>query len=420
MPHLQDEPASDGSWLPQPSARGLWVAVIAIGSLYVGSTLLTPLYPLYERAFGFSELVVSEIYAAYVVGNLAVLFFFGRLSDQLGRRRTALIALALTALSALTFLVASSTTTLFVARMLNGFAAGLGAGTLTAWIAELEPRADRSRASVLASAGNLAGLSFGAVAGGLFAQAAPWPLRSSYVFYLLLLTLVFALVRASPETLRNPVRSLRQLALRPRLGIPPGLRRAFVAPAALAFACFALGGFYAALAPGVLQHGLGRTNLALAGTIVGAFFGSAALTAALSGRLTGRSALPLSIAVLWVGLGLLVAAEALRSLSLFLLASLVAGVAVALGYRSSLQMVNEMAPESRRAELVSSYLLVCYCSNSLPVVGVGLLSRYTSAALAHRVFAIALGSLGVLAQIAARWTRSERVETRHRREPARA
>lgn len=81
----------------------MWLAALAIAVLYIGSTLLTPLYPLYRQQLGFSELIVTEIYAIYVVGNLTVLFFLGRLSDQIGRCRATLLALALPILSALCF-----------------------------------------------------------------------------------------------------------------------------------------------------------------------------------------------------------------------------------------------------------------------------------------------------------------------------
>ena len=109
-------------------------ACLAIAVLYIASTALTPLYPIYRHEFVFSELVVTEIYAVYVVGNLASLFFFGRVSDQAGRRVTALVAFAITALSAVLFLTARGTGGLMAARIVNGFSAGLGAGALTAWI----------------------------------------------------------------------------------------------------------------------------------------------------------------------------------------------------------------------------------------------------------------------------------------------
>ena len=85
------------------------MAALGIAILYSGSTILTPLYTIYSHKFGFSELVVTEIYASYVVGNLTVLFFFGRLSDQIGRRRTTLLALAITILSTSRFLLPTGT-----------------------------------------------------------------------------------------------------------------------------------------------------------------------------------------------------------------------------------------------------------------------------------------------------------------------
>ena len=57
-----------------------------------------------------------------VIGNLAVLFLFGRLSDQLGRRPVALAGLGVSAASAVCFLVADGITWLAVGRVLSGFA----------------------------------------------------------------------------------------------------------------------------------------------------------------------------------------------------------------------------------------------------------------------------------------------------------
>jgi MFS family permease len=384
---------------PRSQSRWMLATFMAIGALYVGSTIPTPLYPLYRSEFGFSELVVTEIYAVYVIGNLAVLSAFGRLSDQWGRRPTTLTALGITALSALVFLCATDTPWLFAARVLNGFAAGLGAGAVTAWIAELEPTQDRARAAVIASVGNLAGLVLGALGGGLLAQYGPWPLRTSFLLYLALLGVMLVVTRGVPETVKHPVRDLRGLSLRPRIGVPRGIRLVFVAPAALAFASFALGGFYSALAPGLLATSLDQHNLAVVGTVVGTFFASACATAFGTRALGSRRAVLLALMAFLGGLSLLLLAENLSSMSILIAATVIAGAALALGYRSSLQIVNEIAPATQRAEVVSTYLLVSFLGNSLPVIGVGLLAQLTSAQTAHRVFA---GVLVVLALTA--WT----------------
>jgi len=61
-------------------------------------------------------------------------------------------------------------------------------------------------------------------------------------------------------------------------------------------------------------------------------------------------------------------------------------------------VVNQIAPADRRAEVVSSYFVVCYVGNSLPVIGVGLISSFSSTMAASAVFAgtIALFALAAL------------------------
>jgi MFS family permease len=78
-------------------------ATLPVGSMiavmFMGSTIVTPLYSLYAKQFGFSPIVLTLIYAAYVIGNLVSLFFFGGVSDSAGRRRVVLRAMGLAALS---------------------------------------------------------------------------------------------------------------------------------------------------------------------------------------------------------------------------------------------------------------------------------------------------------------------------------
>lgn len=162
-------------------SRAAWVAGLLIGVMFMGSTLLTPLYLLYQRAFGFSEITLTLVYAIYVVGNVGALFVFGRLSDQIGRRRTSLGAMALAGIATLVFLFARATAWLFAVRTLSGLAIGIASGTATAWIAELVRGGDKERASALATTANFIGIGVGPLLAGIFAQAAPAPLRVSWL-----------------------------------------------------------------------------------------------------------------------------------------------------------------------------------------------------------------------------------------------
>ena len=394
-------------------------ACLAIAVLYIASTALTPLYPIYRHEFVFSELVVTEIYAVYVVGNLASLFFFGRVSDQAGRRVTALVAFAITALSAVIFLTARGTGGLMAARIVNGFSAGLGAGALTAWIAELEPRGNRARAAVAASGSNLLGLAVGAVLAGLLAELAPAPLRTVFVVYLGILIVVGLLLSRVKETVEHPKRATRSLSLKPRIGVPREIRAAFIAPACMAFASFALGGFYGALVPGVLSEKLNNTAPSVTGAVVGLFFACAGATAAASRSLRSRTAMFTGASLLFAGLALLIGAELARSMFLVLAATVVAGSAMSLGYRGSLQVVNEIAPQEKRAEVVSTYLLTCYSGNAIPVIGVGLLSLPFGTTAAHIIFAGVCAALGLSAIVAGVASRRRGAATPSRR-PSRA
>jgi predicted MFS family arabinose efflux permease len=397
-PGAGDAPAANReSGRQMTGAAAMWVVAIELAVVFMGSTLPTPLYPDYRRAFGFSEVTLTLIYAAYVIGNLAALFIFGRLSDQIGRRRVTSVALGLAAASTLLFAFAEGTAWLFAARILSGLAIGMAAGTATAWIAELHPEQDRASATTIATAFNLAGLGIGSLAAGLLSQYGPWPFRLAYVLYLALLAATGVVVRTARETIETPVQRLADLSLRPRLGIPKEIRAPFLSPAVTAFGIFALLGFYAALTPSLLRESLHQGSNAVSGAVVCEVFFVAAAVAVATKGLRSRTAMFSALGLLLPSLALLVMAQALRSLPILLIGTALSGASASLGYRGSLEVINEIAPGGQRAEVVSSYLIACFTGNSLPVVGIGVMSQLTSPLIANAAFAVVISVLAVLA-----------------------
>jgi hypothetical protein len=63
-------------------------------------------------------------------------------------------------------------------------------------------------------------------------------------------------------------------------------------------------------------------------------------------------------------------------------------------------VINRIAPADRRSEVVSSYLIALFAGNSVPVIGIGVLSAAASPLIANATFAIVTT---LLAGIAA-WT----------------
>ena len=216
------------------------LAVVAteLAVMFFGATLPTPLYPLYRAGFGFGQITLTLIYAVYVLGNLAALLFFGRLSDQIGRRPATLPAIGVGVVSTLTFLLADGTVWLFTARVLSGFATGLAAGAATAWLAELQPQGNKAAAASLASAANFAGLALAPLLAGMLAQFAPSPLRIPYIIYLMMLAGVGVAILGPPETVKHRAHRITEVWLRPRLGVPKEILLAFLSPAVAAFVTF--------------------------------------------------------------------------------------------------------------------------------------------------------------------------------------
>jgi MFS family permease len=373
----------------------------AVGSLvvvmFMGSTVVTPLYALYRHAFGFSEVTLTLIYSVYAIGNLLAVLIFARVSDQIGRRPVSLAALASAALATALFLLATGTAWLFAARLVSGFAIGLASGTGAAWLADLTEVKDKSRATRMAAEANFSGLAVGALVAGLLAQHAPWPLHLSFIVYICAAAIVAMLVQHSPETVKDPIRSVRRVSLRPRIGIPQGARALFIAPAVTAFATFAFIGFYAALIPGVLTEDLHKTSAALAGVVVFELFVVSAVTVAATRRIGSRTAMLTGLALFVPSVGLLVTAQVLGSLSFLIACTALGGASAALGFRGSLQVVNELVPVERRAEVISTYYLITFVGNSLPVIGVGIMTATVSRFAASVAFAATIAILAIAA-----------------------
>lgn len=70
------------SQAPDTRRAGVFLgAALAFMITMVGTTLPTPLYPIYQHEFGFSDLMITVIFAAYAVGVISALLITGQWSD---------------------------------------------------------------------------------------------------------------------------------------------------------------------------------------------------------------------------------------------------------------------------------------------------------------------------------------------------
>jgi MFS family permease len=378
---------------------GFAAAAFALAVAMLGTTLPTPLYGLYRQQFGFSELMITVIFATYAAGVIASLLLFGRLSDQIGRRRVLLPGLVLSALSAVCFLTATGLPLLLAGRVLSGLSAGIFTGTATATLIDLAPAGRRGRATLVAAMANMGALGSGTLLTGLLSQWAGSPLRLTFWVDLALLVPAAIGIWAMPE----PVAGTTRAQLRPQaLRVPRAMRSTFIDAALAGFAGFAVLGLVTAVTPDFLGQELGVTSRAIVGLVVFALF-----AASLAGQLAlevipERAAIPSGAGALILGMGSLALSLAVSSLALLVLGVVIAGVGQGLCFRGGLTQVNEHSPAAQRGAVASSFFVVMYIAISLPVIGEGVLAQAVGLRAAGLTFAalVAALSAGVLVRVA--------------------
>lgn len=303
-----------------------------------GTTLPTPLYPLYREKFDFSELTVTVVYAVYAFAVIGVLLLAGNASDAVGRRPVLLWGLGCAAASGVCFLSATGLGWLYAGRLLSGLSAGLFTGAATAYVMESAPPGGGSRATFVATAVNMGGLGCGPLLAGLLAQYAAWPLYLPFAVHLTLVACSIAVLLRLPETVgrRRPLGTVRPQ----RPGVPPQVRPVFGAAATAAFVGFALFGVFTSVSPAFLAQSLDVSDHAVSGVVVAlAFFASTGGQLAVDRVGVGRS-LPLGCAGLLAGLALLAGAIHWDLLTLVVPSAVIGGFGQGLAFRGALSAVG--------------------------------------------------------------------------------
>ncbi|MFC1431554.1 MFS transporter [Streptacidiphilus sp. N1-3] len=290
---------------------GFWTVAAVFVTAMAFSTVPTPLYPLYQAHDGFSTFTLTLVFAVYAIGVLTSLVFAGHASDRLGRRKVMMSALALELLAAALFLATPTLPVLIAARLVTGLGVGMLTATATAYLQELHsahrPGASTRRFEIVSTTANIGGLGLGPVAAGVLAQYLGAPLRLPYaVFVVLLLS---------------------------------GL----VAVAAAGFTSMAVFGLFTSVVPGFVGGTLHHPSHALAGLVVFAVFGAAAVAQTGTGRLGARTRWQFGLFAQAAGMTALAISMHLASLPLFLLAGITAGAGAGVLFKSAVGHVAATA-----------------------------------------------------------------------------
>lgn len=369
-------------------------AVLVLFAL--GTSLITPLIPLYQDRLGFSDTVATLFLGCYVAALVPSMLSLGQFSDRVGRKGVLLGALGTLAVAQVILITEPGLPGLLVARGVQGLATGAFFGTCTAFLVDGAPPGRERFASSLASVSVRLGLGLGPGIGGVIAQYADHPLRLPFELHLIALAAAAALVVSLPETVT--VRSRRPLTL--RLEVPAAEREVFwrvLVPSGMLFSLF--DGVALSLMPVFLVRTLEVDNYALVGAAGFLVLVSGAVSQLLLPHILPERAIGDGLAAAAIASLGVVAAAPLESVPLALIAVSATGAAAGLVFKGGLDLCTRIAPVEDRGKLLSSYYVACYLGGfSVPLLVVGILSDLVG-------LTTALACLSGAAALGAAWTR---------------
>ncbi len=331
-----------------------------------GSIAPTPLYVVYQAAWGFSPIVITVVFGIYAIAVLGTLLVAGSLSDYVGRRPILLAATITQALTMLIFATAGSVTQLLVARVVQGIATGAAAGAVGAGMLDI----DRQKGTVANAVAPMLGTASGGLLSGVVVQYLPAPTQ---LIYLLLggIFVVQALgVVWMPESAEPRPGALA--SLRPHLSVPPHVRKALLVATPALVGAWALAGFYGSLGPTLVRKVAHSNSLILGGLIVFTLAGSGALMVFVMRNHAPERVMIAGTLALFSGVALSLLGIELGSVPLLFLSTAIAGAGFGGGFQGGIRTVLPLARAHERAGVLSVLWVIAYLSMGVPAVLGGL------------------------------------------------
>jgi MFS family permease len=378
------------------SAASFYLLASITVSFLAGSSVPTPLYPLYQRMWGFSPVMLTIVFGIYALAVLAALLIAGRLSDHLGRRPVLIVAAISQAFVMLLFATAASVTGLLVARLIQGVMTGAAIGAVGAAMIDL----DKDRGTVANAVAPPFGTALGALLGGIFVQYLPGPTHLVYA----LLAAVFIAQGLGLKFMKESVSAQPGVlaSLKPRLNLPRATREPLLLAVPILLAVWSLAGFYGSLGPTLIRGMLNSGSPVLGGLALFVLAASAGISILLLHERTPPQMMMVGAGSLLAGVALTVFALSHSGAVEFFLGTVVTGVGFGAGFQGAVRTVITSAAPHERAGTLSIIFIICYLAMGVPAVAAGfLLARHVNIIATAEYFCAVVMTLAAAAFLGA-------------------
>lgn len=371
-------------------------------SFLAGSLAPTPLYPVYQAAWGFSALTTTEIFGVYALVLLVTLLIAGRLSDHVGRRPVLIVAAFVQAVVMGIFATATGVDHLILARIVQGIATGAALGAIGAGLVDF----DKARGAAANAIAPMAGTGLGALVSGLFVHFLPAPTVLVYAVLAVVFVLQGIGVIFIAETVTR--RPGAVASLMPQLTLPAASRKPMVLAAPSLVALWALGGLYASLVPALARGTLGLNPSFAGGLAVFTLSAAGVLTVLAVKDWEARRVLNLGALGTLFGAAGVTLAFTLHSAAGFFVATVVAGIGFGGGFQGAVRSVVPTAKAHERAGVLSVVFVISYLAMGLPAIIAGYFAaRYGNLLGTAQEFGAVVVVLSIFALLGAALTRPQ-------------
>lgn len=378
---------------------GSWRALIGLLVLTMGTSILTPLLPLYQKDFGLSTGTATLLFVTYTVTVCPTMLIAGNLADRLGRKRLLLPAMAVMTLASLVFALAESVPLLFAGRVLQGLAIGGFLGVGAAFVVDHARRESKALAAALAGVFFRLGFGLGPGLGGIAAQYGPDPRHFPFEIHIVLMVIGIIAIAMTSETL---LRRAEPGPFRIRIGVPHGQALGFltyVAPAT--FMMSFIEGTLLSVVPIFVVDTLHVDNLAVVGAI-------GFLTLALGGLapFIGRGMDPRRAVALGAGTSavlsfLIVASSQVDAVALVVVAAAAIGITNGFILYGGTVICGTIVPIEERGKLMS-LLYMCAYAGTIPTVALGYLGDAIGLTASLLIFSIVAAAIAAFVLVVGR------------------
>lgn len=386
-----------------PRVRFCLLASITL-SFLAGSSVPTPIYPIYQSAWHFSAVVITIIFSVYALSVLAALLVFGRVSDYIGRRPVLLVTTAMQVVAMYSLGTASGLGELIAGRVLQGLSTGAAVSAVGAGLIQLHAQ----RGAIANAIAPVSGSAIGALLGSVMVQFVPFPTHTVFAVLAGILIVQFIGLVLLRDT--QPARPGALRSLVPQFSVPTQVRSAMLIAASVFIAGWAVAGFYASLGPALIKHVFEVSSSSIGGLALATFSGSGvAAILALRSRSARTFAWVGSLALM-IGMVTVLISLQFKSFASFFYGIGIAGMGFGAGFQGGIRMVVAAAAPVELAGVLSVSFLCCYLGMGVPAIAAGYeVAKGADIMVTAQLFGAVIVMLAALAAVGLIWTRAVKV-----------